>query len=169
MSTSTLVSVGEYLSTSYRPDQEYIDGRLLERNVGEWDHSWMQGEILASLLPYRQSLSLFAVPELRVQVKPTRFRVPDVTVVRGRPSEQIITRPPFLCIEVLSPDDSLTSMQERIEDYLTFGVQNLWIVDPRRKKAFWVDALGIHEAAGSVLRATGESVEMNLTGMWPSE
>jgi len=31
------VSVREYLTTSYRPDCDYVDGRIEERNVGEYD------------------------------------------------------------------------------------------------------------------------------------
>ena len=42
MSTGTVVTLSEYLATSYRPDCEYLDGELLERNVGEWDHSRLQ-------------------------------------------------------------------------------------------------------------------------------
>jgi hypothetical protein len=34
MATSALVSVGEYLSTSYRPDREMLEGQLIERNLG---------------------------------------------------------------------------------------------------------------------------------------
>jgi hypothetical protein len=36
------VSVEEYLSTVYRPDCEYIDGEVVSRNVGEFDHGRMQ-------------------------------------------------------------------------------------------------------------------------------
>jgi hypothetical protein len=43
MSTATAVSLKEYLNTSYRPDCDYLDGELLERNVGEVDHSRLQG------------------------------------------------------------------------------------------------------------------------------
>jgi hypothetical protein len=39
-----MITIGEYLSTSYKPDLEYVDGELLERNVAEWDHSWLQAE-----------------------------------------------------------------------------------------------------------------------------
>jgi Uma2 family endonuclease len=167
MATSTLVSVGEYLATHYRPDQEYIDGELLERNVGEWSHSRLQRGALRHFIQYEESLGFEAFPEWRVQVTPTRFRVPDVTVVRGNPAEQILTHPPFLCIEILSPEDSMTSMQERIDDYLHFGVENVWIIDPRRKKSFWADNSGIHEAANGVLRASGAPIEMDLATMWP--
>jgi len=43
MSTATAVSLSEYLNTSYRPDCDYLDGELLERNGGERDHSRLQG------------------------------------------------------------------------------------------------------------------------------
>ncbi|HWZ34412.1 MAG TPA: hypothetical protein VNX18_23900 [Bryobacteraceae bacterium] len=33
------ISVAEYLATSYRPDCDYIDGHIEERNLGEWDHA----------------------------------------------------------------------------------------------------------------------------------
>ena len=46
MLTSALVSVEEYLNTSYRPDCDYVDGRVVERNLGELDHSDLQGEIV---------------------------------------------------------------------------------------------------------------------------
>jgi len=159
------VSLSEYLKTHYRPDCEYIDGQLVERNVGMFDHSWMMGQAIFHFEQYRESLGLLSLPSLRVQVSSTRFRVPDVTVVRGDPHEQILTHPPFLLIEILSPEDSMTSMLEKIDDYLAFGVENTWIIDPSRRKAFWADADGIHAAADGVLVVP--PVEMNLATMWP--
>jgi hypothetical protein len=79
----TLVSVNEYLGTSYRPDREYIDGELVERNVGEWSHSCLQALLLKQLLNYEDQLGLLAVPGQRVQVKAARFRVPDLCVVQS--------------------------------------------------------------------------------------
>ena len=35
MPVAVPVSLQEYLETSYRPDCDYLDGELLERNVGE--------------------------------------------------------------------------------------------------------------------------------------
>ena len=166
MSSIALVPIGEYLATRYRPDREYIDGKLLERNVGEWDHSRLQALLLKYLLPYEESDGLLAVPEQRVQVKSSRFRVPDLCVVRGEPGEQILRRPPLLCIEILSPEDSMSSMQERVEDYLTFGTENVWILDPSRKRAYWADRDGMHEAA-KTLEAVGSPIRIALKNLWP--
>src|ERR1700735_4834 len=101
MAAATLVSMEEYLSTSWDPDREYVDGRLIERNVGDLDHSYMQG-LLAKLLERRR---LFAFVELRVQVRTDRFRIPDVLAVRQMPSGRFFRRPPYIVVEVLSPDD----------------------------------------------------------------
>ena len=39
MATSSLIPVSEYLSTSYEPDCDYIEGELQERNFGERPNS----------------------------------------------------------------------------------------------------------------------------------
>ena len=136
MSVSQLVSVSEYLSTSYRPDCDYVDGVVLERNLGEYDHGRLQLAVAAYFHARRKEWGLYAVPEQRVQVFPTRFRVPDVCVMIGKPAEQIFRTPPFICIEILSKDDRISDMQERVEDYLRFGVRYVWILDPRKRKAY---------------------------------
>ena len=42
MATAVVVSLAECLETSYRPDCEYVDGELRERNVGKWEHARVQ-------------------------------------------------------------------------------------------------------------------------------
>ncbi|MBV8810847.1 MAG: Uma2 family endonuclease [Acidobacteriaceae bacterium] len=168
MASTTLVSVREYLATNYRPDRDYVDGKLLERNVGEWDHSRLQALLLKALLKYEEELGVLVVPEQRVQVRASRFRVPDLCVVRGNPGEQILTRPPLLCIEILSPEDAMSAMQERIDDFLAFGVENVWIFDPRRRKAYWADSTGVHEATTGTLEATGAPIRLDLHALWAS-
>ena len=136
MATGELLSVREYLSTSYRPDCDYVDGLLVERNLGERDHSRLQMAVSAYLHNRRKEFGISVFPEQRVQVSPTRCRVPDVCVVKGEPKEQIFRAPPFICIEILSPDDRLSEMQERVQDYLKFGVPYVWILDPATRKAY---------------------------------
>ncbi len=52
------------------------------------------------------------------------------------PFEEIVRTPPLLCIEVLSPEDRMSDMQDKIDDYLAMGVQSVWVVNPKRRKAF---------------------------------
>ena len=149
MGTGTLISVSEYLSSSYRPDCDYVDGVLEERNLGERDHSNLQGGTFAFLFNRRKQWGIHAFVEWRVQVSPTRFRVPDVCVVAGdEPKEQILRTPPFMCIEILSPDDRMPRMRVRLDDYLKFGVPYIFLIDPAVRKAFrWTSEglLEVHE------------------------
>ena len=90
----------------------------------------------AYLYSRRKRWGIHVYPEQRVQVSPTRFRVPDVCVVAGpEPPEQIFRTPPFICIEILSPEDRLSKMRERLDDYLRFGVPYIWLLDPRTQTA----------------------------------
>ena len=115
----------------------------------------------------RQELGIHVVPEQRVQVQPTRFRVPDVCVVSGKePSEQILTSPPFLCVEILSKDDRMSEMQERIDDYLSFGARYVWLVDPRTKRAQVYTSEGSHEVKDA-LRTRDPEIVVPLLELFP--
>jgi|SRR5579871_910247 len=162
MASRTLASVEEYLRTSYRPDCDYIDGEIVERNVGELDHSDLQSEIVAYFRSRRKTLGIFAYAEQRVQVSPTRFRIPDICVLTRRPAEQIFRTPPFIVIEILSKDDRLTQMQERIDDYLQFGVRYVWLVDPATRRAWSYTNEGSLETKDLILRTENPAIELPL-------
>src|SRR5579872_3328065 len=111
MSTAALISVEEYLATSYSPDCDYVDGELIERNLGTRDHSTLQGELFAWFRDRRRELRLRAFPEQRIRVSARRFRIPDVCVYTlPIPDEQVFTQPPYICVEVLSPEDTLSRL-----------------------------------------------------------
>jgi Uma2 family endonuclease len=161
MATGVLVSVEEYLRTSYRPDCDYVDGEVVERNLGEYEHSSTHREILFFLAGRFPHLRKRLLPEQRVQVKPTRYRIPDVCILaEGAPRQRVITTPPELCIEILSPEDTVTRTLERIKEYLSMGVPTCWIIDPVKREG-WVATPGLlEEATDGILRASG--IEMPL-------
>jgi Uma2 family endonuclease len=132
MATTTHVPVDVYLRSSYEPDAEYVDGQIEERPMGEFDHASWQLAILKWFLQHEKDWNIRVLPELRVQVAATRYRVPDVTVLdRGRPIEQIITHPPLAVFEILSPEDTLQRLKRKLEDYRAMGVPEIWIIDPQ--------------------------------------
>jgi Uma2 family endonuclease len=157
--TRALISVEQYLRTSYRPDRDYVDGEVVERNVGEPDHSWLQGQIVGHFL--RRYKGIFVFPELRVQVKPTRYRIPDICVFLEFPNERIPSKPPFLCIEILSPEDRMQRVQARINGYFEMGVPYVWILDPQTKRAYAATAAdSLHEV--EILRTDSPILELLL-------
>jgi len=72
-------------------------------------------------------------PSLRVQVAERRYRIPDITVTKNKVKGRILREPPFLCIEILSPEDRAARMQVKIDDYLGFGVRHVWVIDPSNR------------------------------------
>ena len=163
MGTAVLISVKRYLTTAYSPDCDYVDGAVKERNVGEKEHSKVQRRLSTYLDNRSSQLGIQVFPEQRVQVEAARFRVPDLCVVAGaEPDEQIFTHPPFLCIEILSKDDRMSEMQERIDDYLVFGVPYVWLLNPKTKRAQVYTAEGMREAKQGVLRTENPEIVVPL-------
>ncbi|HEY6968647.1 MAG TPA: Uma2 family endonuclease [Candidatus Angelobacter sp.] len=158
MASTTLITVSEYLKTSYRPDCDYVNGRLEERNEGEHDHAASQAALVLWFGQRQQEWNIEVLPEQRMQISAARFRVPDVCLVcLDQPVEQILTKPPLACIEILSPEDTMRRMQERVEDYRRFGVKNIWILDPGTRKGYdcgtsgWLEATEF-QIAGTPIR-----------------
>jgi len=163
MNAATLVPVEEYLRTTYHPDCDYVDGEVLERNVGERDHSKVQRELILYFGTRAKKWNLQVYPEQRVQVSARRFRIPDVCVVIGpEPTDQIFRDPPFICIEILSKDDTLDQMQEKIDDFLRFGVRYVWVINPRNRRAWVYSPDGSREIKDGVLRTENPSLAVPL-------
>lgn len=89
MATLAPVPVELYLRSSYEPDAEFVDGEVEFRPTGEFDHATWQQALQLWFARHQSSWNIRVRPELRVQVSPTRFRVPDVVVLdRDQPVEQ---------------------------------------------------------------------------------
>ncbi len=123
---------GEYLHTSFDcPDWEYLDGEVVERNMGELPHSDVQVTLVHLLKQLRARLGIRVGAEIWVRISATRYRVPDVAVWRNDDiGDRIPTVAPFLIVEVLSPQDRMTRVQPKIAEYLSIGVAWTWVVDP---------------------------------------
>jgi Uma2 family endonuclease len=162
---TTLVTVEEYLRTSFEDgDREYVDGEILERNLGETDHARMQTKISSYLIVHYPQY--WTAVEVRVQVRSTRFRVPDVTIMASETvSSRIITDPPHVVIEVLSPEDRVGYMNRKIKDYLGFGVAYVWVLDPVTREAWIYTREGGGPVGDGVLRAFNPDIEVPLASL----
>ena len=163
MGVSTLISVDEYLRTSFHPDCDYLDGEVLERTGGERRHAFTQSRVAAWFANCGATPRLDPLIGLRMRLSPTRIRIPDVVVVEPPlPDEEVFTTPPYLCIEVMSPDDTMAGMQDRLDDYLTFGVPNIWVIDPWKHRGWQVTAGGWATATDGTMRTADGRIAMPL-------
>lgn len=172
MATGTLLSVQDYLNGigyECESDVDYVDGVIEERNVGEWDHGSVQSAVSAYFSNRRKQWRLRSATETRVQVAPTRFRVPDVVIVlEPGPFTKVLRQPPFICVEVLSPEDRMVRVRKRIHDFLVFGVPHIWVIDPELRIGYTYAADGLHEAKDGILRTSNPEIFLSLAEVFES-
>ena len=149
MAVAATVTLEEYLSTSYDPDREYVDGRLIERNVGELNHGLLQ--LILGMALKAQGLRSYV--ETRFQVRTNRFRIPDVMALAPgqRRARHYQVETPYIVIEIISPDDRMGDLRTKLRDYFDAGVPNIWVVDPRAQ------TLTVHEPSRA--RTVSDRVE----------
>jgi Uma2 family endonuclease len=165
MSTKVLMDVGEYLRTSFEgPDCEYLDGEIVERNMGEIPHGDVQTNLISLLRKMRSRLGIRVIAEIRIQISPTRYRVADLAVWRNDAiGTGIPTVAPFLVVEILSPEDRMVRMLPKIQEYLSIGVEWIWIVDPQEQSALLYSRQNPAGAVCDTLRTENPSIEIPLT------
>lgn len=135
--TPAVLSLEEYLRTTYKPDCDFVDDHIEERNVGKFDHNRMQTLAVAWFVAHESLWQVIALTEPRTQVSAKRVRIPDVCLLRtSTPREQVTETPPLLCIEVLSPEDRLSRTTKVLDDFAAMGVQHLWIIDPQDRVGY---------------------------------
>ena len=159
--TASLISVEMYLRTSTDPDCEFVAGVMEERPAGEYDHATWQTMLAAFFTTRQTELGIKARTELRIQTGPDRFRVPDVTLLsRTAPREQIVTHAPLAVFEILSPEDTMTRMLEKLADYERMGIPAIWVIEP--KKQLYYRYKDGQLAPGAVFELPGSSFSVPL-------
>ena len=147
-----LVTLEEYLNTSYSPDREYVDGVVVERHVGDRPHSMVQKNV--TIYVQTRYPAIFVWPEQKIRTIPDRrSRVPDVCVTPQDPGTDVFETPPLIAVEILSKRDEMSEVLEKLDEYVAFGIPHIWVLDPRRKKAFTFEGGRLQEEEGGALTA----------------
>ena len=164
MPTKLLMDAAEYLRTSFEgADCEYLDGEIVERNMGELPHGDLQLTIALLLRRLRPKLGIRVVTEIRIQINPHRYRVADIAVWRNDDiGTGIPTVPPFLAIEILSPEDRMVRMTAKIQEYLSSGVEWVWVIDPEEKSSLCYSQKDRGGSACTVLTTQNPAIEIPL-------
>jgi Uma2 family endonuclease len=141
------IPVEEYLRTSYDgADREYLDGDVVERNVGNNPHSEAQWRLSAFIWELSKQHRVHGRPELRVRVGERRYRVIDLAVYAGGPPTELVpASPSLIAIEILSPDDRMAEMLDKLREYRRWGVRHVWLVDPDARVLYSFTEDGLKE------------------------
>ena len=120
---------------------EVVDGVLVMPPSPFGEHQWISDEILEKLRPYLREeglgIAISAPLDVLISRDPLRVRQPDVLIVNSeltgirRPADLAglprIERPPLLVVEVLSPSNTPRDIEERLADYRSIGVPEVWL------------------------------------------
>jgi len=156
MGAATQISLDEYLNTSFEPDREFVDGVLVERNVGTPPHGRLQLIVGSYFRQYRKSHRIEAFTETRLRVAPRRHRIPDVLLVEAPyQSGKVITDVPVVTVEIKSPDDTFDQIVEKCLEYEALGVRNILVMDPDHRRAWLFEQ-------NSLRLLPGKSVQLHL-------
>jgi len=137
MGAKTGLTVEEYLHTSFPDlDREYRDGELIERSLPDYLHGKTQGLLFAFFAALRKTLPVYPCVETRMKLRPGLFLIPDVSVFHRIEPGLIPEHPPLIVIEVLSTDDRLSKVRNKLEEYKTWGVPHVWLVDPHSRRTY---------------------------------
>jgi Uma2 family endonuclease len=156
------IPVEQYLSTVFEHDCEYVDGVIEERGLGEFEHSFLQAFLGSIFVAHRAEWGVVALTEQRVQTQLNRFRVPDLAILSaGAPRERILTRPPLLVIEIQSPEDTLRRTAAKTAEYMAFGVEHVWVIDPAARVAYRGTLNGLELVRGGELSVPGTPIHVS--------
>jgi Uma2 family endonuclease len=144
MSTATGVTVKQVVARPPAGRWELVKGELRMMSPAGGEHGWVIVNVTAPLAAFvkqhRLGYVLGAETGFIIHRDPDSVRAPDVAYVRrdrfqGGLPQGFIDGAPDIAIEVLSPSDTASAVEEKTEDWLTGGCGEVWLIDPRRRSA----------------------------------
>ncbi len=140
MATIAQLTAEQYFAMYFEErEPEFVRGELVERPMPTWSHSRIQHLLLLSL-----DRVGYCAPELRMQLADDVVRIPDVAVLSAPPpDERAPSSPPFLVVEVSSPDERFQNLLRKLEEYRVWGVTHIWVVEPELKEFHIYSASGL--------------------------
>jgi Uma2 family endonuclease len=156
MATKAIMAVSEYLRTSWPDgDREYVHGEIVEKPMPPFSHGEIQillGALFLRLSSQSGAPRFIPVSEVRHRLAPDVFRLPDLAVfLDARPKAEVPDTPPFIAIEILSPDDRMTVLLEKLREYRDWGVAHVWVVDPEGRRMYEFNSDGLRETGALLL------------------
>ena len=137
MTTKTRLTLEEFLRMPDIEERrlELIDGEVYEKMSPRWGHSSLAVELAIALKPFG---FVGVEPRAIIPEAPAwgpSAPIPDLALYKtNRPkTDEWMTAPPDLVVELLSIGQSRTEMRAKASIYLGFGVPCVWIFDLERQ------------------------------------
>ena len=179
--TTRTVTYEEWLNMTVVEDaiEEVVNGEVRILPPNKWKHALIVenlSEALKSQLDRKAVRVVGSVFGLIIRKKPLTSRVLDLAVfLKQNIVEQdgYIHSAPDLVVEVLSPANARRDMADKIRDYESIGVPELWIISPEAQTIEVIllekGKLVTHEvvAQGQLSPQRFPDVAVDILSIWP--
>jgi Uma2 family endonuclease len=143
MATTAKLTVEEFLALpDTKPGSELINGEIVQKPMPNLAHMIIQQllDIIAGVFIRQNGLGISG-PEGRCILGPPggeRPLLPDFLFVArehlaGMNLDGPLKRAPDLAVEILSPDDRMTDVMDKLRFYLLNGGRLVWLIDPENR------------------------------------
>ncbi|MCB0164166.1 MAG: Uma2 family endonuclease [Anaerolineae bacterium] len=121
---------------------ELVKGELVRVSPAGHPHGFFESSFAISLGIFVRQYKLGRVLTGEVGIytgrNPDTIRAADVAFISNERLSQVQSQSyldvaPELVIEILSPDDRWMTVNQKIDEYFTAGVVQIWIADPKRQ------------------------------------
>ena len=131
----------EYLkSPEIKQRYEIVDGQLIIAPSPTLQHQTILRQLFLLVDRFVTEHQLgevwFAPLDVLIQREPLRTRQPDLLFVSNERAgilRDIVEGPPDLVVEILSPANTRTGLEEKLADYGRLGVNECWLVSPQAR------------------------------------
>lgn len=139
MTTRTRLSLDEFLALPDIDERrlELLDGEVYEKVSPRWGHGNLAGELYVLLREHG-----YASVEPRAIIPASASMdasapLPDLAFYRAQRPDVFdwMREPPDIAVEVLSPGQRRPEIRAKVDAYLAFGVQSVWVFDLERQSA----------------------------------
>ncbi|MCS7265410.1 MAG: Uma2 family endonuclease [Armatimonadetes bacterium] len=139
----------ELMRIKHEGKVELVDGELKLMTPAGGEQGAISADLLTRLNNFVRRKRLGRVFDAQTGFRPyENLRAPDISFVRierlpeGKPPKGFLQIPPDLAVEVLGLNETFDDYEEKVSEYLSWGVRLIWLVDPNTQKVMVVRQSG---------------------------
>jgi Uma2 family endonuclease len=142
---------------------EFRDGVLVDRNAGEARHSRVQTCLAAFIHSHERAWNVTAYIALTVKVRESWYALPDVCLYpKPRFEGRYPSVPPLLWVEVLSSEDRMVAVWNKVRELVANGVPYVWLIEAETLESLLWTASGVRKPAEKSLRLPDSPIVIPL-------